>query len=433
MENKKKEGLASYDMVSPGFEAVYTGEKSPSLTEKVEGNVTLTTDDAGNVIKRWSTWTWTWPGQEKDWDDEIKYINQMQMNLGTLDDKIRQIRVHIGSLVLCDNGIPVTIDELLNTIGRGQLSEPSFHNGCWCSQMWWDGRSTQPFQEESMQAIYELLTGYLAGKSREELEKKFPYVKGLINHSYEWLGPAIELTKLQKLMMERMLLPFEYFTGRCTDYQVVNRNCFEEGGRGVQIDAEISALAGLPKIYMDYLPQYRENISAISDPRKRELYKICCHIAHGIHGLSDCHHNTFRYIENWIYSIGTGKFKIPTRRPGAERERLGRLLFGYVLGLDKWLLGIPVQLFLLDLGHIDLGFNPKNEILRVYAYLEEKTPVKEWLAACLWYNLSNNSHGSLHRRHKELFERASQADISLREWMDSILEKEIQNEEIDCL
>jgi hypothetical protein len=433
MENKKKERLAPYDMVLPGFEAVYTGEKSPSLTEKVEVNTTLTTDDAGNVIKRWSTWTWTWPGEEKDWDDEIKYINNMQMKLGPLNDKIRQIRAHIGSLVLCDNGVPVTIDELLNAIGRGELSEHSFHNGCWCGQMWWDGRGTQPFQNESMQAIYEVLTGYLAGETKEKLIEKFPYAKGFINRSYEWLGPATELTKLQKLMMERMLLPFEYFTGRKPDYEVVNRNCFEEGGRGVQIDAEISALAGLPKIYMDYLPQYRENLNKISDPQKRELYKICCHIAHGVHGLSDCHHNTFRYIENWIYGIGTGKFNIPTRRQGAERERLGRLLFGYALGLDKWLLGIPMQLFLLDLGHIDLGFDPRSEILRVYAYLgDEKSPVKEWLAACLWYNLSNNPHGGLHR-HKNLLERARQAGISLREWMNSVLEKEIQNEETDCI
>ena len=342
----------------------------------------------------------------------------MQMRLGPLDDKIRQVRAHIGSLVLCDNGVPVTIDELLDAIGRGQLSMPSFHNGCW--RCHWGERSTQPFQEESMKAIYEVLTGYLAGEPKEKLIGRFPYARGFINRSHEWLGPATELTKSQKLMMERMLLPFEYFTGRNPDYGVVNTNCFEEGGRGVQIDEEISTMEGLPRIYMDYLPEYRENLSKISDPRKKELYRICCHIAHGIHGLSDCHHNTFRYIETWIYGIGTGKFKIPTRRSGAERERLGQLLFGYVLGLDKWLLDIPMQLLFLDLGHIDLGFDPKNEILRVYAYLGEKTPVKEWHAACLWHSLSNNPHGGIHR-HEELLERASQMGISAHEWMDSIL------------
>ena len=55
----------------------------------------------------------------------------MQEKLGPLDDKIRQIHAHIGSLVPCDGGFPVTVDELLNAIGRGELSDPSFHNGCW--------------------------------------------------------------------------------------------------------------------------------------------------------------------------------------------------------------------------------------------------------------------------------------------------------------
>jgi len=104
---------------------------------------------------------------------------------------------------------------------------------------------------------------------------------------------------------------------------------------------------------------------------------------------------------------------------------MGHLLFGYVLGLDKWWVGVPMQFLLLDLGHIDLGFDPKNEILRVYAYLGgERTPVKEWLAACLWHNLmyslmdANNPAGLV--RHKNLLERAAQAGISPREWMDRI-------------
>jgi hypothetical protein len=89
-----------------------------------------------------------------------------------------------------------------------------------------------------------------------------------------------------------------------------------------------------------------------------------------------------------------------------------------------------MQFVLLDLGHIDLGFDPKNEVLRVYAYLGEKTPVKEWLAACLWYNLMYNdlynkpsSWNAGLIRHKNLLEVAEQAGISVREWMDSVLKK----------
>jgi hypothetical protein len=99
---------------------------------------------------------------------------------------------------------------------------------------------------------------------------------------------------------------------------------------------------------------------------------------------------------------------------------VGRLLFGYVLGLDKWLAGKPMQFVLMDLGHIDLGFDPRNEILRVYAYLgEDRTPVKTWLAASLWWSLMNNRPAGLARRHKELIELATSKEISLREWMDS--------------
>ena len=132
--------------------------------------------------------------------------------------------------------------------------------------------------------------------------------------------------------------------------------------------------------------------------------------------------------------MGIKKWGIPTRKQGAEKERLGHLLFGYVLRLDKWLLGIPMQFVLLDLGHIDLGFDPKNEILRVYSYLGEKTPVKEWLAVCLWYNLCFNdlynksstwNAGLI--RHKNLLKVADQAGINVHEWMDSVLGNDSRN------
>lgn len=83
-----------------------------------------------------------------------------------------------------------------------------------------------------------------------------------------------------------------------------------------------------------------------------------------------------------------------------------------------------MQLLLLDLGHGDLDFDPKNEILRVYAYLgEEITPVKKWLAACLWGNLNYNQQGNL-LYHKELVHRSNKKHINHREWIDSMLTAE---------
>lgn len=91
-----------------------------------------------------------------------------------------------------------------------------------------------------------------------------------------------------------------------------------------------------------------------------------------------------------------------------------------------------MQFVLLDLGHIDLGFEPQNEILRVYAYLgEERTPVKEWLAVCLWYNLTycsiaGNPGGLV--RHKNLLERTKEMGVSVREWMETALKNHSPND-----
>ena len=428
MSEIKKARLLPYDMVSPGFEAVYVDDEEPWPSDPGEESPTAVfADEAGNVIKRWSVWTWTWPDQSDKWNDEIRHINEMQAHLEPLDGNARQIRAHIGSMVLCDSGVPVTIDELLNAIGRGKLSEPSFHNGCWPGNMWWEARGSQPGQVESMRIIHTVLTGYVAGKPKEDLIKQFPHAIGFINRTYDWLGPVSELTRLQQLMIERMLLPFEFFTqatlSAWTDdtmqlYETVMQNCFGESGRGAQLDAEIADLAGLPKIQ----PYYKGDLDFIEDEQKRELYKLCGYMAHGLHTLCDCHHSSFRWIETWIHGIGTGEADIPTRQAGTEQERLARLLFGYTLALDKWLMGKPMQFVLLDLGHVDLGLDPRNEILRVYAYLgEEKTPVKEWLAACLWYNLAGggNPRGTVIQ--ESLLERARQFGISTREWMDSVL------------
>ena len=108
---------------------------------------------------------------------------------------------------------------------------------------------------------------------------------------------------------------------------------------------------------------------------------------------------------------------------------MGRLLFGYALGLDRWLLGQPMQFLLLDLGHVDLGFAPKNEILRVYAYLgDDRTAVKQWLAASLWCNLYHNPHGGLKphtdlfgAKHAGLLAKTEEAGVSARGWMDGEL------------
>ncbi len=442
MNDDSKKGPVPNDVLPPGFEAVYTGRTSASRGEELEMITTVTADEAGNELRKWPVFSWTMPGDEKNWDQEIKHINSMQLKLGPLDDRVRQIRAHIGSLVPCDSGFPVTVDELLYAIGREELPEPSFRNGCWMPGMWWEQRTTQPDHVESMRVVHSVLTGYLSGLSSDELIGQFPRAKGFISRTYDWLGPASELSEVQALQTRRVLPTVECFAkssgaeprdllsdaSKLKELEATGSDLFtDENGHGARLDAEISEKAGLPQIRPFWSPEFKENIKRLSEPRARELYRICCAIASGVCGLSDCHHNTFRYIEGWIHGIGTGELDDPSRKSGAEKDRLGRLLFGYVLGIDRWLEGVPMQFLLMDMGHVDLGFDPKNEILRVYAYLgQERTRVKEWLAACLWHNLSyspvdKTSPAGL-VRHQDLLERAGEVSVSVREWMDSVLE-----------
>ena len=417
MKSSSKRVLIPYELLSSGFEAVYTGEKSDEMIQPNGWPISRFTDNNGNIIEKWSVWTWQ--SDPSKWDEEINHVNAMQKFLGSLDDNTRQIRAHIGSLVLCEPGIPVTIDNLLAAVGRGQFLDSPLHNGCWCCGMWWECRGTQHGQPKAMTAIEQILLGYLEGRTAEELSEQFKDAKGFIRRTYGWLPLVADLSQVQRLMIERMLLPFEWFTARNADYNHVNHNCFEEGGRGFRLDSEISKLSGLPKIHPNYKQEFRENLQTIDDPQKTELYKICCAIAHGLHGLSDCHHSAFRWIERWVHDIGTLSLGIPQRPVGTERQRLATSLFGYLIGLDNWLLGTSMQFLLMDLGYADLGFEPKHEILRVYTYLgPDRTSVKEWLAACLWKTLygAGNPCGLIIQR--DFIRRAEKLGVSTRGWID---------------
>ncbi|MGC9348784.1 MAG: hypothetical protein ACP5JG_11640 [Anaerolineae bacterium] len=416
---------ALYDLVPVGFEAIYTGEDDLSTVDTSDPHLTYFADDEGHVFQQYSLWGFANTTEDK-WDDEIKAINAMQTALGPLDHATREIRAHIASLVGCDNGVPVTIDELLNAIGKGQLPSPPFHDGCWLCRP--DARTTQPLQTESMRVMEDVLRGYMAGKPEATFLEAYPFARGFIERAYAWLGPVDDLTEVQRLMLDRMLLPFQYFAKRNPNVHEVYHQCFDEDKEGKALDARISAAANLPEIHANYTKAYQQRLAEIEDPEKRELYIIGGHIADCVSELSDCHHGMLRRIERWIHGIGTLQWDMVTRQPHAEGTRLGRLFFGYALGLDRWLREIPMQFVLLDLGHVDLGFNPKNEILRVYAYLgDDHAPVKRWLAASLWYKFVLEPPASLYRwgwRHKELLARAEAVDISVRTWMDGVVAAE---------
>ncbi len=131
-----------------------------------------------------------------------------------------------------------------------------------------------------------------------------------------------------------MLQRYKGFQAHNTIFQT----CFGEDTRGSRLDTEIYKLAGLPTIPLGQYEKYLKTIKTISDSQQRELYKVCNQVVNGIYELLDCHYNTFRAIENQIYGIAKGKQGIHPHKSGSERIRPGRLLFGYALGIDKWLL-----------------------------------------------------------------------------------------------
>jgi hypothetical protein len=412
--------FAPYASVPISFEQTYTGQRDLSSVDHENPYVTYTADTDGNVIIQYSLWGFAY-ATEDAWTDEIHAINRMQAALGPLDEKTRGIRAHIASLVPCDNGFPVTVDEILNAIGTGRLPQPAFHPGCWMSR---GTRSTQPLQVESMRVIEAVLRGYLDGAPQEPFAARYPYAQGFIRRTYQWLGPVEKFTEIQELLIRRILLPFAFFAKRDEDRDTVFHACFDEGAPGKELDARIAALADLPPIFPNYCREYKENLASLHDPHKRALYIVAGHIADCVSELSDCHHSTFRRIERWIHGVGTLEWDIPSRAPHTEGIRLGRALFGYALGLDCWLQEVPMQFLLLDLGHVDIGFDPKDEILRVYAYLtDDRSPVKQWLAACLWFTLTLMPPASLYqwgRRHKDLLARAEAQGISVRAWSVSL-------------
>ena len=411
--------LVPYALTKHGFEALY-GQTVSLPDDYCRQSV----DDTGRPYRAYSLWGFAYT-QENQWTPEIIQLNHLQSALGPLDDNTRLIRAMIAGLVACDNGFPATIDEILIAIGRGIPPEQPFHAGCWMSP---GHRSTQPGHTEALATIASILRAYLDGADSSRLLERYPFAAGFITRTWQALGPVSALTEVQRLMLERLLLPFEWFAKLSKrTHQEVHAECFSEDGQGRKLDEKIESLTGLPRIYPRFKPEFKTHLATLEDPHQRERYMVICHIADCCSELSDCHHSLLRRIEKWIYGIGTGSLAIPTQTVHAEGQRIGRILFGYALGLDHWLQGLPMHFLQMDLSHLDLGFDPWPDISRVYAHLgDDRAPVKVWLAGCLWFSLVLEPPASLYKwgwRHKDLLARAESQGLSVRRWMDGLLQQ----------
>jgi len=423
----KKEELVPYELVSPGFEGIYQGTKDRSALEDWminDDDLFIGSDKSGNLYIKYSFWTLSYKPDQ--WTNEIKIFNEIQESLGELDDTTRYIRSAIGSLVICDQGIPTTIDQLLDFIGSNYYDEKRlFHLGCWMSS---GKRSTQPDWQRSMAHIEKVLVNFLRGMSiNDQINQLDGFMEGFIQRFYSWFPSRGNLEELQELLLNRILESFPYLTHGIDNFKKMMKDVFEIGGKGWIIDEQIRKLEDLPPITGIKWLEVQEYLKSINDPKKKQRFQIICYITGDffLSGLSTCHHNLFRFLESILYKIGTmTNNQITNRVHGTERKRLGNLLFGYILGLNSWLLKKPLDILLLDLGYLDLGFNPRNEILRVYAYLaDNRNPIKEWLVGSMWHQLMFNEV-NLPRTpglisHKDMLELANKHNLNLFEWMES--------------
>ncbi|MHB9033477.1 MAG: hypothetical protein ACYC6L_10555 [Anaerolineae bacterium] len=96
---------------------------------------------------------------------------------------------------------------------------------------------------------------------------------------------------------------------------------------------------------------------------------------------------------------------------------------GFTRRVYDWLPPIAqlgaVQRLSLDPADLEPGCSPRDEIVRVYAYLgEEHPPTKEWLAACLWKSLAGAGNPAGLVIQHELAARALECGVSTRAWLD---------------
>ena len=310
-------------------------------------------------------------GKEEDWDDEVRFINELQKGLRKLDENARVLRLQIIGNEQCNYKFFQNISKILEGIGRmyprkdvlGHVPNvPDY---------------LRPLEKDRLElgkAHLKILELWLQGKSASEVKNALPQYKRFVDPIYKALG---ERTPLKKLYVERVIISFSYPVLHWTeevDLSKVDGRAVDEFGinhpRGLEIDKKIAK--GVKLTYQD------SNFGN----KKQFGDEILAYIVYRGRGL--CNHKFFRHLDIILKSIGKEEWRKDNPPRGKERAELAEKISHHVFALDSWLAEVKERKAIAE------NPNAREVIEKVYRSLGKRAHVKEWLAACLWKTMKNN-------------------------------------------
>jgi len=266
------------------------------------------------------------------WDKDVTALNAMQLKLGRLPDDVRLIRAQIAMFRRCHYNFPDSVLWILE--GIGSLS-PVLSHPVGCALPWWP--RTEVHRLAKMMETKLNLCRWLNGESVDPGQP--PESAEQLGQFYAWLG---ERTELKEHYVRRLL----WMAGKDLS----------------AIEARIDELTG-------------------TTPETDLIRKESSRNRYG--AVEDCWHLTFRVLEIYLRSVGGGRWRAGLPPPGESAKAVFKARESSLLALDLWLRDLTVE------KAREECLSESTAIARTYALLQKSSPVKRWLAGCLWKTLKS--------------------------------------------
>jgi len=348
--------LMAYRHVPPGFEMVIN---DPTI-------------EMGRV---WNLWFNTSLSDDPEsWDDEIRFVNEMQSRLGELNTDHRLIRAQMAEFCRVNPLFPRSIDLLCEEIGPGLFSK-SMNLGC-------EGRGLlKALEYHAPQSVNEQRKDTLAGYARS-LDK--------------WLAQEDQESLLESKVFG--------FLGEPTTAKRDFVKRFLP-----TLDPNAASISSLKKLTEDMCKETQGAL--ILEDAGRPLNCFQCDACSDGETGPVCGCCIGMLMDAVLLCIGT------VSEEKLVFEKFSRFtqenILAYCLALNSWLRAAPAEpVTSLTTTRYITDAAARQLAMRVHASLGEKDEVKEWLVACLLKTVKDNQ-----RWHKriELMDGFPQATSWFRE------------------